>query len=1311
MGKVQQTWNTFLWWQKSLTYATILLFLYTLLGFILVPQITYYVLEKKLAQSLDRNIQVAEVRFNPFTLTAQIAGFSIQNKEASTELAGFDSLHARLGFSSLVRLALVIYDVHLDAPRLNLALDKDGQTNIKDLTTTTEQKDAPESEHSPLPLIVEPLNITNGTLTFEDQNRGISHILDQINFSLPKFSSRQKDWETFMSPTLSFCVNGAPLHLEGRTMPFSHTLRTEFDLQAAHLTLPQYWTYAMARQNLQLLQGELDIESQLVFEQHENKLPTFSIQGQITGQNIKLVDAQDQVLFLPQVQMKIDDISILNQHLKLGSLNIEEPFIKIVRHKDQTLNWATYFTSELETQNATTGSDLTLDIDINDTAQKNIHNETTTETTKVILDHSQEKEVESASNPQELPLRVQADSIQIHKGQIVFNDESTGFEKNIQHLDLTITDFDTAHETTSKILLDITTAETEEISIHGTLSLAPLAIKPTIEVTALDLPSYGPYFQDLLPLTLAKAKADLVMELSLEESPTSLQLNNGKIQIHDLLLNAPDQVGEISLQQALLDEISLNLSNSTLSTGTLTLSGLEMRTGVDKKGQAQLFTALKNQPHSTDTPTNSTENHGESWNVNIMGLDFSNIALHTGEKTTPTPITISSVQTGQIAVNTGDQSVHVGPVSISLSTDIVRRPNGELNLLSLLGTEPQETSTAKVQNNASPWTVAVEEIALVQSALNITDQSIASPLRLEVDNIAITAKNISTDLSQAIPLEGSCRVEKTGIIQTAGTLTPKTMVGQGTLKLSKIPLPLATNYIRDVVHAQIQGGRLAGNLTWNLGGKQGAQLAGSLQVDGLQILESTNKKEIFGLKTVDVRHLAFGLTPLSLRIDQIHIVEPRTTMTIDPQGQSTMSRIFPPAKPSKKQQSSSSSSPIAELRINSVNLKQGQVVFLDESIAPAFQTTISPLDLSLNQLSLDPRKESSLILTAIIDDSASLHLEGTIAPLKTPVEVNSNATLRNLDLTALSPYAAKFIAYPITQGQLNWDVQVLAKENALNMGNKITAQKLELGDKVESANAIDAPVKLGLALLRDVSGNIAISLPIKGDLNDPKLSIGGIVVQAFVGLIIKAVASPFTLLAALIPEGSPPLDRLQFSPGLATATPKTLTALTTLADILDQRPGMSIVIQGQADPKIDQQGLADLQFYHKLQVIKFDSLSRKERDTTVIDQITIADEEFGDILWEAYKKEPVEKDKNALGMHREVSREIQEEKLRERIVITDADLMQLASSRAQFVQNYLLEQGVAPERLTLNSVQSSAWSGLAEVVIEIRTQENSSPEP
>jgi hypothetical protein len=362
------------------------------------------------------------------------------------------------------------------------------------------------------------------------------------------------------------------------------------------------------------------------------------------------------------------------------------------------------------------------------------------------------------------------------------------------------------------------------------------------------------------------------------------------------------------------------------------------------------------------------------------------------------------------------------------------------------------------------------------------------------------------------------------------------------------------------------------------------------------------------------------------------------------------------------------------------------------------------VDLTVTGFSLDPNKRAELDLTAIIDGSAPITAKGWVSPLKDPVEANSTVTLQNLDLVALSPYSAKFIAYPVARGQLDWEVNLNSEGNTLDMKNAIKARQLELGDKVESPDAADVPVKMGLALLRDMSGDITINLPVKGDLNDPKFSIGGIVMQAFLGLIVKAIASPFTLLASLVPDGGgEDMGKLAFPPGLAVPGPETMQRMQTLADVLGQRPGLRISLTGHADPKGDRQAMADMQFRRKLQVIKFDDLPRKVREKSVLEELEITDEEYPDLLWEAYKDEPVEKEKNAIGLHKEVSRDVQESKLRELIKITDEDLVRLAASRAEFVKNHMVQTlKLDAGRVFMGQTGPAALSGVSDVTVEVQ---------
>lgn len=1324
MPTIREFWNKLTRWQKSLAITVCCVALYAAFGFLLLPRIVSYVLVEKVSPALNRQISVGEIRVNPFAMTADVSDFVISEPDGSGEFVAFDRLHANLELASIPRLAIVVRQARLDGPRIHIRLGEDGQTNFSDLTAGSGDAE-PKNTGEPmlLPLIVEPFTIGNGTLTLEDQAKGVTHVVDQIQFNLPRFSSRKKDWETFMTPTLSFRANGAPFNLEGRTTPFSNSLKTEFDLNVIDLALPQYWAYAMARENLKLSKGFLTLKSNLAFEQFEDALPAFSLQGTITGRDIELADDGEPVLTATRTEVVMDDISILNLQLGLSSVTLEQPYLRVVRHRDGSLNWMQYFgppdappalpanaTDErgLVAQNATVAV-----AEESGNATKGTPQTASTNTTIAVetgnASMSEVPEIDNATVARRDTARtllLQAPKIRITDGRILFTDEAASFTKELSSVNLNITDLDTSLNATSQADLQARTADGESLDANATFSLTPFGVKAVITAHDLDLPSYAPYFKDALPVTLETAKADARMHFIIDGADKALRLDDASLAIRDLSLKAPDGAGELKLDRAGLDKIFLNLAENSIRAGVFSLEGATVSTALDKEGRARLFDALNAPAQKNAASSDQTQSEPPAWNIALEGALLKTIALSTGDKAAPTPVRLSSVQLGPVAVATQSQSVQVGPVELNLAVDLVRQSNGDLNLAKLFA--PAQAGPAKpatqAKASASPWAVTVEQFSLTGSSVSLTDQTPAKPVRLDVDQIALLAKNLSTDLGKAIPLTLSCRVEETGTVKASGDIVPATMTSKGSLTLSRIPLAVASAYVADVAAIDVPAGRLGGKLDWRMGGKTRDQISGSLQVDGLRVTEARSKAELFGFKTLGVNRIGLQLSPLALNIAQVDLVEPRGSFVIDAQGKTSLDRIAPTAQKQVAPKKADTSGGLKTLEIGAVNVQKGRFSFADKTLSPQFESVISPLDLTVTGFSLDPAKRTELDLTAIIDGSAPITAKGWVSPLKTPVEASSTVTLRNLDLVALSSYSSKFIAYPVTRGQLDWEMNVDTAENQLAMGNAIKARQLELGDKVESPDAADVPVKLGLALLRDMSGNIAITLPVKGDLTDPKFSIGGIVLQAFLGLIVKAIASPFSLLASLLPDGGgEDLSKLPFPPGLSTPAPESMQNMQALADILAQRPGIKISILGHADPAADRQAMADMQFLRKLQVLKFDDLPRKVRETTVLEELEITDEEYPDLLWDAYKKEPVEKEKNAIGMHREVSREVQEAKLRELINVTDDDLVRLAASRAEFVKNHLVQElGADAGRVFLGKTGPASLSGAHEATVEIQ---------
>ena len=124
------------------------------------------------------------------------------------------------------------------------------------------------------------------------------------------------------------------------------------------------------------------------------------------------------------------------------------------------------------------------------------------------------------------------------------------------------------------------------------------------------------------------------------------------------------------------------------------------------------------------------------------------------------------------------------------------------------------------------------------------------------------------------------------------------------------------------------------------------------------------------------------------------------------------------------------------------------------------------------------------------------------------------AMLRNVQLEGLSPWTEYMFAYPVKKGILS-----LTSDNTLQKGVIDGLQKIEIYDfKLGRKQNNDAefkslPLKSAIALMTDMSGKILIEVPVEGDLNEPKFSLGKVIGRAIGNTLLKATAAPFVAMA------------------------------------------------------------------------------------------------------------------------------------------------------------------------------------------------------
>ncbi|CPP65390.1 Domain of Uncharacterised Function (DUF748) [Bordetella pertussis] len=384
------------------------------------------------------------------------------------------------------------------------------------------------------------------------------------------------------------------------------------------------------------------------------------------------------------------------------------------------------------------------------------------------------------------------------------------------------------------------------------------------------------------------------------------------------------------------------------------------------------------------------------------------------------------------------------------------------------------------------------------------------------------------------------------------------------------------------------------------------------------------------------------------------------------QDTQTRARAAAPAKPG----------PMPDIAIGSVTLKGGKVTFTDRFVKPNYTAELSRIEGSVSAVSSRQPKPAKVNVAGRVYTSAPFSISGTVQPFAQFLSLDLKASAKGVDLPRFTTYSAKYVGYPIKRGKLSLDVQYQIKDRALQASNRVVLNQLTFGDKTDSPDAVKLPVLLAVALLKDSRGNIDINLPISGSLDDPQFSVGGIIVRVLVNLVVKAVTSPFTLLASAF-GGGEELSYIEFDPGSAALTPEAESRIETLAKALNDRPGLKLDVAGRADPASDEEGLRQAWVERQIRLAKArDTGGRGKKPPP--DGVEVAPAERAQYLEEVYDDTKIEdKPRNFIGMAKSIPAEQMEALLRGAAPLGAEDLRKLADARAQAVYEKLQAEGPA----------------------------------
>jgi hypothetical protein len=363
--------------------------------------------------------------------------------------------------------------------------------------------------------------------------------------------------------------------------------------------------------------------------------------------------------------------------------------------------------------------------------------------------------------------------------------------------------------------------------------------------------------------------------------------------------------------------------------------------------------------------------------------------------------------------------------------------------------------------------------------------------------------------------------------------------------------------------------------------------------------------------------------------------------------------------------------------IGAVRIVNGAANFADFWIQPNYAVNLQNMNGSILGLSSDPKSRAKVQFEGKVDRYAPAKIDGDINLLSAALYTDLKVSFKGVEMTSVTPYSGRFAGYKIEKGKLSIDVAYLVENRTLTAKQRFVIDQLELGQRVESEDAVRLPLKLAVALLKDRNGVIDIDLPMTGSLDDPQFRMGPLIWKAFVGLISKAATAPFALLGRLF-GGGEEMNIIEFEAGSAALDPAAQERLASITKALTERPGLQLDVPTTYSPQLDRASIA---------ARRLDGLLRTLPKS---DELALADpaQRF-DLLMTQYRADyggktalpPAALALNALRKSERTpeamgtaSLEL-ERAIAQKHAVTEADLEQLGQSRARAIQDALMGPG------------------------------------
>ncbi len=821
---------------------------------------------------------------------------------------------------------------------------------------------------------------------------------------------------------------------------------------------------------------------------------------------------------------------------------------------------------------------------------------------------------EPAGKP--FPLRI--DQIRLADGYLHFQDvrPSDPIEFLYDSLNFELTNLSTLSEDNADMTLVAAGPNGGQIDWVGRISLVPITSEGTLKITDGKMKLWWPYVRDALPLALKDGVLNFSTAYKLNlAKETELQLTGASASIAPFALDTPDGRPLVRLQRLEVSDTTVDLAKQKVTVGKIRSQKLETWAAREADGQLDWQKLFASSPAKPSAPKKPKVD----------------------EKAAESPAVTET------------------------------------------------TAQAKAQPVAAdkPWQVMLQDVQLRDYQVHLADRVPAEPVLLDIGPLNLDMQNFDSLNTRPFNLKLDTGFGKQGRLSATGDVNLAPVSARLNVTTKDVDLRVAQAYITPFIRLELRSGMLDGDLAVSLQGADPLALnvTGKARVNQLHTLDTLKQRDFVRWQQLELEGLDYRHGQ-SLAISRVNLDQPYARFMINDDRSTNVDDLLIPqpadqqARPEPRK-ATAQDKPLA-IRVGEVNIKNGSANFADFTLTPNFATAVQQLNGRIGTIDNSQSRPAPVDIEGKVDRYAPVTIKGSVNPFDPMASLDIATSFKRVELTTLTPYSGKFAGFRIRKGRLNLDLHYLITEGRLKAQNKVLVEQLQLGERVDSPDAVDLPIRLAVALLKDSQGRITIELPVEGDLNNPQFSVMPIVWQTLRNLVVRAATAPFKMLGGLVAGGSSEdLGTVSFAPGSSELGPDTQKALDKLSAALKERPSLRLEIEGTSAAASDGPLIAQQRLEREYQYTYYKILQRRGEKVPARAGLLVVPEDEKSPMLEGIYRARLKQQPPA--QWQDLGKEERSNQMRAAVLKfwsgNEALLRELGQERASSIKDYLVQKG------------------------------------